>query len=76
MAGPEYHRRRLATWRRVALAMPLVAVLLSEYLLGTRLARPDLFWGAVTVTAFFATWAVLAAVWHYLILDGIDGSLE
>jgi len=72
MAHPEYHRRRFALWRRVLVVTALLALLLSEYLLGTRVARPDLFWGAVTVTAFFAARALLAAAWHYLILDGID----
>ncbi len=73
MALPEYHRRRLARWRRVLLVVPLLALVLSEYLVGTRVARPDLFWGSVTLTAFFTAWALVATLWHYLILDGIEG---
>ncbi|MFT4923726.1 MAG: hypothetical protein ACI8XM_002956 [Haloarculaceae archaeon] len=72
MAAPDYHRRRLARWRRVLVAVPLVAILLGEYLYGTRTGYPDLFWGALTVVVFFGAWAGLAATYHYAILSGID----
>ncbi len=72
MAHPDYHRQRLAAWSRALLAIPLVAVLLGEYLVGTRAAYPDRFWGALVVVVFFGAWAVLAAVWHYAILDAVD----
>ncbi len=74
MAHPDYHQRRFAAWSRTLLVVPLVAVLLGEYLHGTRAARPDLFWGAVVVIAFFGVWAALAAAWHYAILRGVDAS--
>ncbi|MFB6233634.1 MAG: hypothetical protein ABEH61_05190 [Haloarculaceae archaeon] len=68
MGHPEYHRRRVAAWSRALLAIPLVAVLLGEHLVGTRVGSPDRFWGALVVVAFFAGWALLAAGWHYSIL--------
>jgi hypothetical protein len=72
MAHPDDHRRRLGAWSRTLLVVPLVAVLLGEYLYGTRLTRPDLFWGAAIVLGFFGAWAALAAAWHYTILRGVD----
>jgi len=68
MGHPDYHRRRFAVWSRALLAVPLVAILLGEYLYGTRIAYPDRFWGAVILVAFFGAWALLATVWHYSIL--------
>ena len=53
------------------LVVALLAVLLGEYLYGTRVDHPDLFWGAVVVVAFFGAWAALAAAWHYVVLRGI-----
>ena len=73
MGHPDYYRRRFSAWSRVLLAIPLVAVLLGEYLYGTRAAFPDRFWGVLVVVAFFGVWAVLAAVWHYTILRSVDG---
>jgi len=74
MGHPDYHRRRFAAWSRTLLAIPLVAVLLGEYLYGTRLAYPGRFWGALVVVGFFGAWAVLAAAWHYSVLRGVDAS--
>lgn len=68
MATFEDHRRRLAVWKRPLVAVPAVLLLLSPYVVQTRLAHPDRFWGAVALVGFFALWAVGRVVWHYSIL--------